>query len=508
MIEESVDETVGTGVDVHMLQPGLGVVPWWKSKVYPADEHYRWWLETYGRVDSWGQYMIDGGDIAQVFVDRCRKRGIAPFISLRLNDYHRKECAYLSTEDMKKAGSGASHGLSRFYLEHPEYRIEQDPPEIQNLSDPLLVIKDRSIRTGLRRKLILNWAHEEVREQMFSFIREICENYDIDGFELDFMRHSRYFRLDETTSKQRSDIMTEFVGRVRRVLDRTARPGQRRWLCARVPAFLEAMDPLGIDPRRMVDAGLDMINLSNHFVWEQQTDLPQIVQMVPEAAVYLEMTQTMMIRPRLDFDPKQGGGAEVSRMTTDEQFYTAAHTVYARGGAGISVFNLHYYRQAGKRVDGEASEPPFYVFKSISDPVALSKMRQHYTLSPGSTEPRIPKQMPKGVSEGQTAKFQMDMAPPAGGWQSEGRLRIQGDDRYASIALAGFICRLNGVELQETDDISEPYPTPYPGALGTPETLRAWTAPAKLLKDGINIIELAMDKGETARIIFVDLAVE
>ncbi|MHC4123768.1 MAG: hypothetical protein ACYSSI_09365, partial [Planctomycetota bacterium] len=40
MLRATVDEAAGC--DVHMLQPGLGWIPWWKSKAYPADEHYRW----------------------------------------------------------------------------------------------------------------------------------------------------------------------------------------------------------------------------------------------------------------------------------------------------------------------------------------------------------------------------------------------------------------------------------------------------------------------------------
>ena len=44
-LEASVDETAGCA-DVHMLQPDGGWVSWWKSDVYPGDEHYRWLKET------------------------------------------------------------------------------------------------------------------------------------------------------------------------------------------------------------------------------------------------------------------------------------------------------------------------------------------------------------------------------------------------------------------------------------------------------------------------------
>ena len=83
-LEASVDEVVGTGVEVHLLQPGLGWIPWWQSKVYPPEEHYRWFKERTGcDPDSFGKYVLAGGDLVKLFIERCRKRGQTPFISLR-----------------------------------------------------------------------------------------------------------------------------------------------------------------------------------------------------------------------------------------------------------------------------------------------------------------------------------------------------------------------------------------------------------------------------------------
>lgn len=97
IIRASVDETAGlvenTGkVDVHILQPGFCWVPWWQSKIYPPDEHYKWFKEKTGLpIDPISQYVLDGGDAIRVFVDQCRKREISPFVSFRLNDCHGNE---------------------------------------------------------------------------------------------------------------------------------------------------------------------------------------------------------------------------------------------------------------------------------------------------------------------------------------------------------------------------------------------------------------------------------
>ena len=157
------------------------------------------------------------------------------------------------------------------------------------------------------------------------------------------MRYPSYFRLGETTVDQRARIMTEFVARVRRVLDATARGGRHRWLCARVPSFLVAHDPLGIDLPAMVEAGLEMVDLSSYYFTIQQTDLPIVRKMVPNAAVYLEMTHS-------DYNGPSIPGAYDSFpfvRTNDQQFYTGADLAYARGGDGVSLFNFVYYREHG-----------------------------------------------------------------------------------------------------------------------------------------------------------------
>ena len=86
----------------------------------------------------------------------------------------------------------------------------------------------------------------------------------------------------------------------------------------------------------------------------------------------------------------------------------------------------------------------------------------------------------------------------------DGRLRIQspddlGDSRWRAV--------MNGVELIETPDRSEPYDNPYSPLLGTPAQHRAWTVPATLCKDGINTIEITLlDGGKPVPVVFLDVA--
>jgi hypothetical protein len=125
-------------------------------------------------------------------------------------------------------------------------------------------------------------------------------------------------------------------------------------------------------------------------------------------------------------------------------------------------------------------------------------------LAPGWSNPFVKKAvLPRQAAPGRAAAFTLDLAPPAGGWRHGGRLRIQcasslGDSRWQAT--------LNGKTLTPLDDVSEPYPNPYPSMLGRPDQMRAWHVPAEVLRDGRNEIETSPESGKPGSIEFLDLA--
>lgn len=481
MLEASVDETAGKGVDAHFLQPGLGMVPMWPSKVLPLAEHYQWIKERYNQEpDVYGKYVLGGGDVVKVFLDRCREKGLAGFISLRMNDAHHKEFA--DTPQGQKPGGNLAMSVTRWYAEHPEWRI----------------------KAGSKRgaDVVLNWAVPEVRARPLALIGELCAQYDLDGLELDFMRFPSLFRAEETTAAQRVAIMAGFVQEVRAILDRTARAGKHRWLCLRIPCLLKGLDALGLDPAALTEAGADMLNVSASYFTAQTTDLAEIRRQAPAAAVYLEMCHSTWNGEKL----QAGYDVFPFRRTTREQFQTTAHLAYARGADGVSLFNFAYFREHGSPRRGLFGEPPFDVLPSLTKPASLAKLPQHWFLAPGWDNPYVrPPILPREVSARKTATFQMDMAPPSGGWTKDARLRLQFSQPLAGAALR---VRLNGQELAATEDISETFATPFSTMLGEPNQLRAWIVPAAHLYDGVNALEVTLLGGGKVKITFIDLAVK
>ena len=484
MLEATVDETANTGVDVHLLQPGVGWVPWWKSKAYPFDEHVRFMKEQTGMdpsANSYAQYMANGGDMVEVFCRRCREKGPAPFVSFRLNDSHGHEFLAMQREEIP---SWAWHVFSPVHVEHPEWRLGDD-------------IRNWNTR-------VLNWAIPDVREAKFAFIKEIIEQYDIDGFELDFLRHCNFFDAETTTGEERRGIMNRFVQAVRRELDERDRAdGRHRWLCVRIPAQVACYDPLGIDPAGMVAAGVEMFNLSNYYYTEHRGDFARFRELVGnEVSVYFEMCHTVHQRKP---DPTLRYDCTIQRRTTPLQYYTGAHLAYSRGCDGCSTFNFVYYREHGTGQRGPASEPPFEIHKGIGDSAFCAKQPQHYIMSEGWNALGLDgTPLPATVRAGEALNVRQDLAPPEEGWQKGGRLRIQAE---GDLGDSTWSAKLNGVALDGTGDRSEPYENPYPQLMGEPGEHRAWLVPTEVLKDGVNEIEVSLVEGiEQARISFLDMA--
>lgn len=478
MLEATVDEVAGR-VDAHFLQPGLGMVPMWPSKVINLEAHYAWIKERYGvGPDSFGNFVLRGGDVVKVFIDRCKATQQAAFISMRLNDAHHKEFTHPKPEDKPGASMGMS--VTQHYVAHPEYLFKADSKRGADL--------------------VQNWIYDDVRSQKLALITELCENYDLDGVELDYMRFYSFFDQEKTTLPERQRIMTDFVKQVRGVLDRTQRGAKRRWLCARVPCLVKGLDALGLNLPELVSEGLDMVNISASYFTTQQMDLAQIRALIPTpATLYVEMCHSIANGSKV----VPGYDTFTFRRTTQEQYMTTAHLAYSRGADGLSLFNFAYYREHGGPGRGPFAEPPFDVLNKLGNASALSKNAQHWFLATGWNNPYIrPPILPRGLTEGQHTNFQLDMAPPSGGWAKDGRLRLQAD---ASLLGREIAASCNGQTLQPSENVEEPFGNPYPSLLGQPEMMRAWKLPASLLRDGKNTFEFIHVSGQPVTLEYMDV---
>ncbi len=506
MIIASVDETAECGgVDVLMMASGMGWDPWWKSKALPMKKHTAWQMKRKGRKPSaWQQYVLDGKDLVDTFSKQAHKRKQVVFATFRMNDGHHYFGAARIEDPDKRA---AAMAITQFFDENPQFRLG---PE----ADP-----------DARTQYALDFAHPEVRQYRMQFIKELAQK-DIDGIELDFMRFWIIFHPFRTTSQERADIITNFVKEVRAEFDKHAKSGQRRYICVRIPAYRDVMDKMGVDPVRLAtEAGVDMFNVSGHYWSNLQNEAAQIKKSLPDnVAVYTEQHFTNAKQNyKVPMGSEDGQGvlyensgnvpanAKISwvfRRTTDQALITAAHMAYARGVDGLSFFNFQYYRSTRNPTDvfGKNHEPPYYIFKYLRDPAYVSKQDQYYFIGLTHNEPARDNRPFQNVFVTEVPQTQwLDMAPPVGGWKTDGRLRIQSINDLSDTDWC--VC-INGTKLAPNADVSEPYNNPYDTAIGQAKNYKAFTVPAALIKDGMNEITIVLKKGPPTPLFYLDLALK
>ena len=247
------------------------------------------------------------------------------------------------------------------------------------------------------------------------------------------------------------------------------------------------------------DFTVDIVTASGDYFTVHDSDIAAMIKMIPGTPVLLEMHYTTCS----GYDEN---GDFSLRRTTDNQFYTAAHLAYSRGAAGISTYNFQYYRASEEDQAGYFSEPPFRIFEHIADADWVAAQPQHYVLATTWMTTQYTFTMPlKFMTAGDSNTFEMDMAPPRGGWTTEGKLKIQAFD---DLGTSQWTATCNGVILVEMSDVSEPYNNPYPNLMDSDTMRRAWIVPSSILVNGINHFELTMNVGtETAMVRFIDLSI-
>ena len=181
-----------------------------------------------------------GTDPLQLAIESCRQKNIEIFWTMRMNDVHDFYVPELKSQWKK---------------DHPEMLIgtlEESAPYKDKSDDP------RQIGTWA------DFAHPEVCEVTLRTIKDVLDRYDVDGIDLDFMRHPCYFketrRMEPVTPEHR-DILTDLVSRIREaVLAASQRKGKPILLSARILPTVALNQKFGFDMEKWITGGyLDFI---------------------------------------------------------------------------------------------------------------------------------------------------------------------------------------------------------------------------------------------------------
>jgi len=135
-----------------------------------------------------------GTDPYSVWFDRCRQRGLHPWISIRMNDCHCPDetACFLRSDFFYEA-------RAKGYMVGDDYGYY---------------------------RYCFDYAKAEVRKRMLAYISEQLTRYDVDGIELDFSRE--YICFDYVNNRDAINIMNGFMREAKRLVENAeARHGHK-----------------------------------------------------------------------------------------------------------------------------------------------------------------------------------------------------------------------------------------------------------------------------------------
>ncbi|MCX6993398.1 MAG: hypothetical protein NT011_09695 [Kiritimatiellaeota bacterium] len=206
-------------------------------------------------MNKTAEFIKQGTDPLKIMVAFCKANKIEVFWSFRMNDTH-------------DAWGGWYSPLMfpQFKKDHPEWLVSPlkagAKPGSTDVKD-----YDRSKHGGWT---AMDFNHREVRDLAVKFVEEVCENYDVDGIEMDFLRHLIYFKGPAWGTDATAEELAKLTDMVRQVRATTERIGLRRGrpilIAVRVPDSVEYCKAMGIDIERWLADGLvDIMAVSDYF---------------------------------------------------------------------------------------------------------------------------------------------------------------------------------------------------------------------------------------------------
>ena len=409
-----------------------------------------------------------GTDDLRLVIEASRKQGIEVFWSMRMNDIHDNAKHESEIAQWKKDHRHVLMG-------RPEDK-ERFPPE-----DP------RHIWT------FVDYARPEVRDLMVATFKEVLAGYDVDGVDLDFLRHPAFFpetRLFQPVTRPHLEMMTELVGRIRgEVLAASRRRGRPVLMSIRVLPTLAQNRHFGFDIQEWVRRGyLDLIVVGggyDPFTMPAKDMIDRGDQWGVPVYVCLSSSgfvHSMAGRRFYSTDADQWGQSqpEASEEVALRGWRAAAANAWLAGAKGIMTFNL-FPRQPESRATRMARR----VWKEIGDPETLAFSDKLYVVENlesvqvgfmmGSVpvEGRLPVRVEPGAAVQRVLPVADDLAGAGDRLRSLTlRMKLAGLRSGDAVAV-----RLNGEKLRLTR--------------GRPEWL-VGPVPARAMRRGPNIVRVGL----------------
>ena len=353
-------------------------------------------------INSLAEFRRAGKDPFGMLVKRAKKAGLEFLASIRMNDTHYKDHIYHPWMDA-------------FYYDHLDDRVGEG---------------------GSRGGAEYDYRKTIVRDYYFDQIRKTVERYEVDGVELDMTRNCMFFPRGTDASghtEECAPVMTEFIRRVRALLDEWGGKRKRRLvLSVVVPYSLYRCRLEGLDVPLWGRLGyLDMLCMSTPFLADFDRDIADARLKIPGVPVYAGCDRNVAFR--------MGGGRVVPLQT----YRAMAMNYLAQGADGTYLYNVMSWTMNLERpmpeslkdmggqgeTDGAPLDYDRNLLQEVGDLSTLNHLDKLYLVSQGAGAP----DKPLGA---------LPVTVPAGG---ETTIRFSIGDDVLSAEQAG---RLKRIELQ------------------------------------------------------------
>ncbi|MCC7476517.1 MAG: family 10 glycosylhydrolase [Pirellulales bacterium] len=192
------------------------------------------------------QSLINQGtDVLEVTSDFAHSNNMEMFWSMRMNDTH------------DASGESAIYAFPQLKVDHPEW-----------------LMGTASNHPAYGAWTAIDYGVQQVRDLALDYFEEVCQNYDVDGIELDFFRHPFFFRSHTsggTATQADRDQMTQLVRDIRTMTEQVGmQRGSPILVSIRVPDSLGYSKDVGLDITQWLQEGLvDTMTVSDYFRAEE-----------------------------------------------------------------------------------------------------------------------------------------------------------------------------------------------------------------------------------------------
>jgi hypothetical protein len=292
----------------------------------------------------------NGTNIIKLGVDHAKEICLETFISLRMNDLHAAD----TTEYFPSV-----HG--EFWSNHPEYWMGDHP--------------------GWHAGGGFNFAHKAVRDFKLALIKEQCELFNIDGYELDFMRFLEYFPFEH--GREYLGVMTQWIKEIRKEINAIAKKkGTKILLAVRIPPRMELCYDKGLEVKEWVKLNLiDFITVAPHWICDPNLPVKKFKEELGNTKIPVYST--------ID-----GGQYQPYENRSQGIMRGVAANHYFQGTDGLYLFNFWFnnrdMKQQNEYLENNSVEVSTYrnpdLLKELNSPLNLVKRNKIYSLSDGSQE--------------------------------------------------------------------------------------------------------------------------